>query len=263
MEDINLAKEITEAILQKKFQDAINQKTNDLTSILNHSNACIYITNLSANILNINSEACLCFQIYKNCSGQPLFNFIKDKNFQSNFTKSLKFIQKTKKAISIEEEVNLNGESHFFTTVRFPLFNHNSQIYSVCTISSSINKLKKNEKKLKFINKELDSMSYFLAHDLSRPIRHISNYANLIIDELKENNIENTQIYEYIAHIIKSNEYLIKMIESILMISKIEEQCNTTFLENPIEIIKEIFDDSQNADKNTLASLEFYGALPP
>ncbi len=79
--------------------------------------------------------------------------------------------------------------------------------------------LKAGALKLELKNKELESFSYILSHDLRAPLRHITFFSHTLLDEIKTKMNEKEE--EYFHNILATCEKMSQMIEDILKLSKL------------------------------------------
>lgn len=69
-------------------------------------------------------------------------------------------------------------------------------------------------------NKELETFSYSVSHDLRSPLRHIDGYSSLLLEEAAAQN--NPKIQEYIHTIRKASLYMGQLIDALLGLSRLE-----------------------------------------
>jgi signal transduction histidine kinase len=82
-----------------------------------------------------------------------------------------------------------------------------------------LDQLEQQEKELREKNKELESFSYSISHDLRAPLRVISGYCGVITDNFPEETLPDG-IMQYIRGIRHASEKMNNMIESLLMFSR-------------------------------------------
>lgn len=69
-------------------------------------------------------------------------------------------------------------------------------------------------------NKELESFSFSVSHDLRTPLRHISGYADLLKNHLEKDKDE--KVKKYIKHINDSISKMSELIDDLLQLSRIQ-----------------------------------------
>lgn len=69
------------------------------------------------------------------------------------------------------------------------------------------------------VNKELESFSYTVSHDLRAPLRSINGFSNMLLDEFKSK--LDKEAIEYLNRIINSSNKLAELIDHLLSLSRI------------------------------------------
>jgi PAS domain S-box-containing protein len=72
------------------------------------------------------------------------------------------------------------------------------------------------------VNKDLETFSYSVAHDLRAPVRTMIGFSKMISDEYGDK-LDN-EVKEYIRRIVKSGEKMNELIDDMLSLSKISQQ---------------------------------------
>ncbi len=79
-------------------------------------------------------------------------------------------------------------------------------------------KVKERTAELEIINKELESFSYSISHDLRAPLRHINSFTAILSDEIKSNLNDTSE--KYIKNIINATRKMNALIDDLLAFSK-------------------------------------------
>ncbi|MBF0103672.1 MAG: GAF domain-containing protein, partial [Desulfobacterales bacterium] len=79
--------------------------------------------------------------------------------------------------------------------------------------------LTKRSQELEYVNKELESFSYSVSHDLRAPIRHMEGFTNLLSKEL--GTTINPNVSHYLEVIIKKKKKMSILIDSLLHFSRV------------------------------------------
>ena len=116
----------------------------------------------------------------------------------------------------------LQGESHttvevygtlnpsYFETTYSPIINDKQEVIGVTILSADVTSRKTAEEQIKALNKELEAFSYSVAHDLRAPLRAISGFSGILVDEHLENlNAECQKIITVISGNVKRMNQLI------------------------------------------------------
>lgn len=125
----------------------------------------------------------------------------------------------------------MNGESHttlevygvlnksYFETKYSPVMNDAKEIIGVTILSTNITERKVAEEQIIILNKELETFSYSVAHDLQAPLRIINGYSEILIEDYQENLSEDGK---KLLKIISGNvKRMSQLIEGLLHFSKL------------------------------------------
>ncbi|MES2131109.1 MAG: ATP-binding protein [Bacteroidota bacterium] len=128
------------------------------------------------------------------------------------------------------------------------------------TIKMLNKELADNLHKLEFANKELESFSYSVSHDLRAPLRAIDGYINMLSDDFSE--ILNEDAKKYLATISKSAQKMTNLIDDLLAFSHV---ARNEIAKNQVDmekIVRNIIEDLCN--QYSLEKTVFkVGNLPP
>jgi PAS domain S-box-containing protein len=108
--------------------------------------------------------------------------------------------------------------------------------YFICTAKDiserkrAEDELKEYTKRIEYINKELDSYSYIVSHDLKEPLRSINAFSRFIMDDYKDKLDETGR--KYLERIQKNAVRIQNIIEDFVEISNLEK------FKNPFEEIR-------------------------
>jgi PAS domain S-box-containing protein len=126
------------------------------------------------------------------------------------------------------EEILSTGEesSRTYLSLKYPLADANGHCYAICSVSTDITERKLADQELRrakeateAANRELESFSYSVAHDLRAPLRSINAFAQILLEEcadrLDAEGKENLQI------VLESAQDMTRLIESLLTLSRL------------------------------------------
>jgi len=95
------------------------------------------------------------------------------------------------KALSGEAHVTLEvygNLTHYYYETRYsPIFNDKGDVIGVTIMSANVTDRKRAEEQLLELNKELESFSYSVSHDLRAPLRAIDGYAGMLEEDYGKN----------------------------------------------------------------------------
>ncbi len=115
------------------------------------------------------------------------------------------------------------------------------------TIQLLNKELEHNLNEIEFVNKELESFSYSVSHDLRAPLRAIHGHANIIMEDFAESLNEETK--RSIDIIRENSEKMATLIDDLLNFSKLGRKKIVRDHVNTKIIVKDIIDDICNQYK--------------
>ncbi len=98
---------------------------------------------------------------------------------------------------------------------------------------------------LTLINKELTAFSYSVSHDLRTPLRHISGFANLLTKRIEKLPEKDERILSYTQKIITSTEEMNKLIDGLLVFSRMSRVEIVKIRINFTELVQDVLNDFQ------------------
>lgn len=228
---------------RKLAEKSLSDNENLLRTFINSTPDIIYLKDFRNNFLEINDAALKILSINrKNCKN---INSHKSNNL-SDYTRNLlkKFNINDKRAWDTEniyryEEIipdTVNRANKIYDTLRVPLFDEDGNPKFMMLIGRDITEHKQNEKNEKLIKElkyydELRSNFFSnISHELKTPLNLIFSALQFI--ELKNNKDKNTALEKYTG-IMKQNCYrLLRIIDNLIDISKIDSGNFFTHFEN-------------------------------
>ncbi|GAA0890940.1 hypothetical protein GCM10009122_06190 [Fulvivirga kasyanovii] len=132
-------------------------------------------------------------------------------------------------------------ERNYFETRYHPIMNDNNEVVGVTVLSSNITERKQYEEEIQNLNKELESFSYSVAHDLRAPLRIIDGYVNILVEECCEDlNKEGQRLLDIISGNAKK---MGQLIDDLLNFSKLGRLPVEKSVVNGEKLVKSILDE--------------------
>ncbi|HMJ70442.1 MAG TPA: ATP-binding protein [Cyclobacteriaceae bacterium] len=147
----------------------------------------------------------------------------------------------------------MTGESHFtvevygslnqsyFETRYNPIINDNDQVIGVTILSTNVTEREKAKEQIMSLNKELEAFSYSVAHDLRAPLRIISGYSGVLMEDHFQNLNEECQhlLMKISGNVTKMGQ----LIEDLLNFSKLGRMALTRRTVGMEHLIKPILEE--------------------
>lgn len=159
------------------------------------------------------------------------------------------------KEIHIQEEVKLPDGIHYFDTTIAPLRDDRGEIYALVHTSNDIPDLAATKEalsqrtlQLEAANKELESFSYSVSHDLQAPLRVINGFSQVLW--------ENYQPYlddrgkHYLQRIQANSEKMSDLIDALLQLSRVTRSQMKSVEVNLTKTAQDIIEELRLEDPN-------------
>ncbi len=120
-----------------------------------------------------------------------------------------------------EEPVNTHkGETRYFLTRKFPIFNREGTLMGTGNISVDITERKRDEEELQELNATKDRFFSIMAHDLKNPFNAILGISDLLAQSA--DSLGQEQVHEFILDINQSSHSMYKLLENLLEWSRLQ-----------------------------------------
>ncbi|MEY2856689.1 MAG: hypothetical protein RLZZ74_999 [Cyanobacteriota bacterium] len=131
-----------------------------------------------------------------------------------------------KQVLRIQEEVTLPDGIHYFDTVVTPLYDTQGNIYALLRTSSDIPDLAATQEalsqrtiQLEAANRELESFSYSVSHDLQAPLRVINGFSQVLWENYQPNLDDRGK--HYLQRIQANSKRMSDLIDALLQLSRV------------------------------------------
>jgi two-component system, sensor histidine kinase and response regulator len=137
---------------------------------------------------------------------------------------------------SIGVEVHFHGQRHFITADRLQILNLLLSTYEAAIqrnqeLTAAKNELRRSNVSLEAANKELESFSYSVSHDLRAPLRAIHGFTEMVLDE-DTSQLDDTG-REHLLRVQNACTRMGNLIDDLLNLSKVT-RCD--FNRNPVDL---------------------------
>ncbi|MFB6283898.1 MAG: PAS domain S-box protein [Halobacteria archaeon] len=139
----------------------------------------------------------------------------------------------------VEYRVNTAAGNIIWVKARGEVYEDDRGQYMV-GIVSDITELKEREKELEASNEKLEQFAYVASHDLQEPLRTISNYVEILVDDYGDDLDEDAD--RFIDVIVTASERLQSMINGLLDYSRVTTRAGE-FTEVDVNVVIDAVDD--------------------
>jgi PAS domain S-box-containing protein len=161
----------------------------------------------------------------------------------------------------------VDGQWHPILARGVPVRNEQGEVIHWAGINLDISKLKQTEMDLKertqqleYTNKELDSFSYSVSHDLRAPLRAIDGYARMILRRKGDSFDENTKS---LFNVISVNVKIMgQLIDDLLALARMGKEALSISRLDVENLTREVWEQVKNIDPDRPIDLKM-GHIPP
>ena len=132
----------------------------------------------------------------------------------------------SKQVLHVQEEVILSDGIHYLDTVVTPLYNSQGEIYALLHTSSEIPNLAATQEalsqrtlQLEAANRELESFSYSVSHDLQAPLRIINGFSQVLKENYQADLDDRGR--HYLQRIQANSQLMSNLIDALLELSRV------------------------------------------
>jgi signal transduction histidine kinase len=155
-----------------------------------------------------------------------------------------------KQVVRIQEEVILPDGIHYFDTVVTPLYDADENIYALLHTSSDIPDLAATQEalsqrtiQLEAANRELESFSYSVSHDLQAPLRVINGFSQVLWENYLPNLDDRGK--HYLQRIQANSKRMSDLIDALLQLSRVTRSQMKPVKVNLTAIAQDIIEELQ------------------
>lgn len=182
--------------------------------------------------------------------------YVKQINWQHEQVKNYKQV------LRIQEEVTLPDGVHYLDTVVTPLYDQQGNIYALLRTSSDIPDLAATQEalsqrtiQLEAANRELESFSYSVSHDLQAPLRIINGFSQVLWENYLPNLDDRGK--HYLQRIQANSKRMSDLIDALLQLSRVTRSEMKPVKVNLSAIAEEIIEElrSENPERQVEVEL--------
>ncbi|MGD1920265.1 MAG: histidine kinase dimerization/phospho-acceptor domain-containing protein [Pleurocapsa sp.] len=157
--------------------------------------------------------------------------------------------------IHVQEAVKLPDGIHYFDTKIAPLHNDRGEIYALVHTSNDIPDLAATKEalsqrtlQLEAANKELESFSYSVSHDLQAPLRVINGFSQVLWENYQPDLDDRGK--HYLQRIQANSEKMSDLIDALLQLSRVTRSQMKSVEVNLTTIAQDIIEELRQEDSD-------------
>jgi len=203
---------------QYKLREAAAKNKRDLQAIMDNSPAAIYVEDMQGEFVFVNKQFNKIFLMHgKDVIGKSLHDVFPD-DIAKIMQRHHKTVLESGNVLEVEEMVQQEEGTHFYSSIKFPLYDEEENIYAVCSISTDISERINQEEQLRRSQKmdALGKLTGGIAHDYNNLLGIIKGYAELLNDKLDKN----SKLVKYSKDISRAAERGSKLTKKLLAFTR-------------------------------------------
>ena len=241
------------------FNTHIQESLRALLMVLDQNNRIITLNTAAEHILGVN---------LKEVGGTDFFKLDLPVQFDG-LADGLRRVRETRETMYVEglEYLTSEGELGYLALTYVPLEDDYEKVTGIIALGEDITQriqleeqLEAKAAELAHSNKELESFTYVVSHDLKEPLRSISAFSTFLLEDYKEKLDE--QGIEYLAILVRSADRMRHLIEDLLELSRIGRVREKAIWVDLNALIPEVTEDLSTAIEERRVHLRIEPELP-
>ena len=126
----------------------------------------------------------------------------------------------------LEETIPASDGAHTYISLKFPLLDAAGTPYAICCVATDITERKRADEALRRAkeaaedaNRDLESFSYSVAHDLRAPLRHLDGFSQALLEDFAGQ--LDDQGKKFLRYIRESAQQMAQLIDDLLALSRV------------------------------------------
>ncbi|MEG3894573.1 MULTISPECIES: PAS domain S-box protein [unclassified Microcoleus] len=231
--------------LNETLEAQVAQRTAELETFFDTLPDCIYVVerdNMCLSFVNHPLAEFSGFDSRQQMLGKTIFECWNSELAERFCGENLQVFE-SGTTLHFQEKFVRSGGNVYFDTFKIPMRNLDGEVYALIGTARDITELVETKQalserteQLEAANKELESFSYSVSHDLRAPLRHISGFVNALKQRLQATEaIRDRKIVHYIEVIEDSSQKMNLLIDGLLMLSRVTR---TELMQIPIDLTR-------------------------
>ncbi len=238
--NLGVVEDITQS---RQTEQALDNERLLMQAVMDSTADAIYVKDLEGRFVRVNQGILKKYSYTDPAQilGKTDFDFFPPEMAQEDFDGEKRVAQTGEPVVDLEGiEIWADRPPTWVSTVKVAVRNHEGKIIGTLGISRDITDRKKKEEEIKQLNqslekrvsertkelllknKELEEFTYTVSHDLKAPLRGISGYSNLLLQEHSEQLDDDGR--NFLGKLIQSADQLSQLIDDLLAYSRMERR---------------------------------------
>ena len=245
----------TQNFLNQDRQLKVTQSLKELTKIIDLLPSYIFVSNVNDETIswiNLKLSASLNLSESDTLVGKTISECFSSQHARQIFWQQQQVLTYGKE-MQVQEEVKLGDGIHYFDTTIAPLRNDDGEIYALLHTSNDIPDLAATKEalsqrtlQLEAANKELESFSYSVSHDLQAPLRIINGFSQVLWENYQPDLDDRGK--HYLQRIQANSEKMSDLIDALLQLSRVTRSQMKSVEVNLSNIVQNIIEELQHED---------------
>jgi PAS domain S-box-containing protein len=212
--------------MQSRQNSDLDRSREQLRTLLDATTAVIYMKDADGRFLYVNDQFLKVFeQRSETVIGRSDAEALPPQAAQILRTNDLR-VMRDRMPEELEETLDGSDGAHTYLSLKFPLLDEGGAPYAVCCVATDITERKRADEALlrakeaaEAANRELESFSYSVAHDLREPLRSIDGFSQALLEDCAEQLDEHGT--KYLRYVRESAQRMGELIDDLLSLSRV------------------------------------------
>ena len=242
---------------RKMSEEEIAERGTMLQQIMDTASVAIFLVDLSGRIIHANRRMAEMFGCtMEEIVGSEYVEHVHESERETGRQKMLALLASKIPSVDLERLYWRKDGTEFWGHLAGRRFHdvHGSELGLIGVITDIDNRkkaeqaLKQTNVQLAASNKELDAIAYSVSHDLQAPLRSMSGFARILLEDYADK--LDAQCNDYLVRILNGSEKMSKRIDALLHLSRISRQDIERTQINLSRIASSIADDIHGTNAN-------------